>query len=185
MTISGTAPPGFNATEVDVHSNTAGVSVAPPSRSFPPGPFTGTWILTGVTPGQLGRSAGQRRRFRRGHERRRQMLHLGHYGRGAQPASAADRSRHPEDECPAKRWRLCLRLYLYARRRHQCRRASQRPECHHGHRHRAGRLEVHERRRHRLDLHRAVPHRGRRHIDLHLYRHGNAGDRAGPLRPSP
>ncbi|MEJ1970002.1 MAG: hypothetical protein WDN03_15425 [Rhizomicrobium sp.] len=52
VTITGAGPPGFNSVIVEVHSNTPGVSVAPPARTFPPGPFTGTWTLTGVTPGE-------------------------------------------------------------------------------------------------------------------------------------
>ncbi|MEI9886714.1 MAG: DUF5979 domain-containing protein [Rhizomicrobium sp.] len=52
VTITGSGPPGFNSTIVNVHSNTPGVSVAPPTRTFPPGPFTAAWTLSGVTPGQ-------------------------------------------------------------------------------------------------------------------------------------
>jgi uncharacterized repeat protein (TIGR01451 family) len=52
VTITGSGPSGFDSVIVEVHSNTPGVSVAPPSRTFPPGPFTGTWTLSGVTPGE-------------------------------------------------------------------------------------------------------------------------------------
>jgi uncharacterized repeat protein (TIGR01451 family) len=52
LTISGSGPPGFNAHILNVHSNTAGVTVTPPTRTVPPGPINTTFVLTGFTPGQ-------------------------------------------------------------------------------------------------------------------------------------
>lgn len=52
LTIAGSGPPGFNATMLDVHSNTAGVTILPPSRTVPSGPINATFTLAGITAGQ-------------------------------------------------------------------------------------------------------------------------------------
>ncbi|MEJ0027653.1 MAG: DUF5979 domain-containing protein [Rhizomicrobium sp.] len=52
LTITGSGPPGFNPTTLNVHTTTPGVGIAPPTRTVPPGPINTTFVLTGVTPGQ-------------------------------------------------------------------------------------------------------------------------------------
>lgn len=52
LTLTGSGPPGFTPTVLNLHSNTPGVTVIPPSRTLPSGPINTGFILTGVTPGQ-------------------------------------------------------------------------------------------------------------------------------------
>ncbi|MEI9990601.1 MAG: DUF5979 domain-containing protein [Rhizomicrobium sp.] len=52
LAITGSGPPGFNPTILNVHTTTAGVGIAPPTRTVPPGPINTTFVLTGITPGQ-------------------------------------------------------------------------------------------------------------------------------------
>ncbi len=180
VTISGTAPPGFNATEVDVHSNTAGVTVAPPSRSFPPGPFTGTWILTGAAPGQSV-------------DLQVTGVDSGAGTNGADKCCTSDitvvippQHREPPTDLGIQKTSVVradgayVMGYTYTlsvtnvgapvNGQNAVTVTDVVPNG----------LAFTRRHRHGLELYGTVPHRGGRHADLHLYRQRNAGDRTGP-----